>query len=266
MFYLVELLKIMKENVIISFILVISSISLISISHHHSEIGKKLSSAEKNIINPYFNALLSKKINFDTIKRKLSQLPGVVTISQKKSQVIDSEIKRLKSTYGEDLVKNLSAINYTNIKIELEKGLKSKNQTLIREYIVRLIGQENVTLGNLKDNSVTDETIKDSSVTNYISKYWKVYTFTILTTMWLMSLVLLSKPLKRSAFIIMKFQRTKYVYPKMLMGILGILIIPTFAVNLFILPKVDLISLLSVFLLIGLSIIYTLISSTKLKV
>ncbi len=249
MFYLVEFLKVLKENVIVAFIFVMSSVAVVSVSHNYKGIEAKLSNVSTKNGQPYFNALVSDGVRVDSVVRRMKSLPGVVGVETVKSLAIKKEVKTLEKIYGTDLLKNLVSSKYKKIKIELKHGLKLKNQTLIKEYLQRLIGKESVTVGNLK----TPQKVKleKGNIIQIITSWGKWYLVSILAGLWLISLALLVKPLKKSSYIMEKFQRSNHNFFKMFgVGLLSI-IIPAYIANVAYAPKVDLIPFAAMLTMFG---------------
>lgn len=228
MFYLTEFAKIAKQNFLVAIVASFSSLALITVVHYQNDIEKKLTDLGKlKSQQPYFNALVDQKVSFSKIKRKMSQLPGVTMISANGDLNASSEIERLKKTYGGDILESLSQLNYKKIKIEVAQGLKPKSLELIREYLVRLVGKESVTVGEFKFPSLSRskarliEVIQIGGVPAMVG---------LLGFLFFFSVALLAKPLKKHAFIIENFQRKKSVSLHILVKGFGALWISYYAI------------------------------------
>ncbi len=92
MFYLKEFLKITKENIVLTLIFSLCTISLITIAHNRKGIQEKLSLAKSAQSLPYFNALISGNSKVDSVMRRMKQLPGVVSVKQSNTSKIQDEI------------------------------------------------------------------------------------------------------------------------------------------------------------------------------
>lgn len=244
MFYLKEFLKITKENFVLSAIFIISSIGIISISHNQEEIKSQLSISNKTQSLPYFNALISSQTKMNTIIRRMKQLPGVINVEKAQSKSISQEINKLKKSFGEEVINSLSSIGYSRVKIELEDGIRSKSQNLIREYLTRLVGGESVTMGEVRFPK--EIKLKSQDPLMKFLNWFDVYSFFIVVGLWLMSAVLLLKPINTSSFIIEKFQRrTKTNLKIFVSGFIGI-IIPVYIVNFLLNDKFEWIAFASI--------------------
>ncbi len=229
MFYLKEFLKITKENIVISLIFLLCSISLITIAHNRKSIQAKLSLNKKTQSLPYFKALISGQSKVASVMRRMKQLPGVVNVKQSDTSKISDEVSHLKKSFGEDVISGLATLSYQQIKIELESGIRQKSHSLIREYLTRLVGGSSITIGNIKFPQKLSLKSEDPLVKflNWVD----VYTIGIVISLWIMSAFLLLKSINVSAFIIEKFQRRKFTNIKILLSGTLLCIIPAYAIN-----------------------------------
>ena len=228
MFYLIEFLKIGKQNFLICALAIVSSTCLITTIHYQDEIDMKLAKLGKlKSQQPYFNALVDDKVSFSKIKRKMSQLPGVSAITSHGQLNATKEIDRLKAAYGGDILQSLSQLSYKKLKIEVAEGLKPKSLKLIREYLVRLVGKESVTVGEFKYPSLSKSKIR---LIETIQLVGVPALNTLFIFLFGFSLFLMIKPLKKHAFIIENFQRKKSVGLQILLQGFGCFWIATYAI------------------------------------
>lgn len=254
MFYLGEFFKISKQNLLVSLLACFSSLGLILTVHFQDNIDRKLSELGKlKSQQPYFNALVDDKVSFSKIKRKMSQLPGVITISSHGQLNASDEIERLKAAYGGDILQSLSELNYKKLKIEVSQGLKPKSLKLIREYLVRLVGKESVTVGEFKFPSINRSKVKLIEV---IQTGGVPALMLILGFLFCFSLALFMKPLKKHAFIIENFQRKKSVSLRILTQGFGVVWLAAYAMMYLGTERLDIYSLS---LAIGMTIIVALV-------
>lgn len=212
MFYLIEFFRILKKNLLLGFIFISSLFLLISLSHFQEEIEVELSLDNKIHNFPYFNALLKKDVEFEGIKRRMAQLPGVLSVELGEEKKILNEVSQLKKIFNYEIIKNLSSLKYHKIKVELEKGLKLKNQTLIKEYFTRLVGKDSVTIGKIKvPNELKIET---QSLLFTMLEWAQTYIQVILFGLWFVASILLFSPIAKKAYIIERFQRKKFAFMK----------------------------------------------------
>lgn len=231
MFYLKEFFKVLKTNLLLGVIFLVSTFGIITISHHQKTINRELSLSNKSASLPYFNALVSNESKMESIIRRMKQLPGVVAIREGQQSQMKSEISKLKSTFGESIIKGLATINYKRLKIELEVGLREKSQNLIKEYLTRLVGIESITLGEIRLPKEIKLKTKDNLLVflNSID----VYIFSVLIGLWLVSSILLLNSVNTSSFIIEKFQRKTNTNIKIFMSGFLLLVFIALGLNYF---------------------------------
>jgi hypothetical protein len=229
MFYIKEFYKILKDNIVLSFIFLVSFSIFFSVSHNKNLVDKELSLNGKMKISPYFNALVSNDINLESVLRKMKYLPGVKMVSLNKNPTIKKEIEELKNKFGASVVQSLSTLNYRKLKIELEKGIHAKNQNLIREYLTKLVGKNSLTMGSVKNPRKIKLDKSDSLLK--ILNWGGMYIIFISGIMFLISSILLSKQMNDISYLIEKFQRKKSVKLKIFMSGIVSLIAFIFIIN-----------------------------------
>lgn len=223
MFYIKEFGKLFKANFLVSFMFSVSVLGLMTIVLQKNKIHDELSLDGQTKVIPYFNALVHSDISLGNIKRKMVQLPGVRNILIFKANKIKNEIKHLKKSFNQELIGQLTSINYKKIKIELDDGVKVKSQNLIREYLLRLIGKNSVTLGAVKTPRNLNISSNNSLFT--LIKWSETYLIGLFMVMMAISLFLLLKPLNNQSFIIERFQRREYVNTKIMFSGAAILVL-----------------------------------------
>ena len=217
MFYLVEFFKVVKTNTMAFVLLSASSFGIIFLSSNFSLVKEKLSLSSQAQETPYFNALISKKMQVDGVLRRMKKLPGVIAADKPSNTQIKTEIEKIKKVFGGDIIRSLASVDYTKIRISLEAGIKKKSYELIKEYLQRLVGATSVTMGEIKYPNQGQVKLK-----GFLGKFlsWiNIYTLSVLGGIWLVSLVLFARPLISHAYIIEKFQRKNLVGLKI--GLLG---------------------------------------------
>lgn len=263
MFYLKEFFKVAKENLILTFIFIFCSVSLVSISHNRIEIQSKLSLAKRAQSFPYFNALVSGQTEIDGVVRRMKQLPGVVSVKKTHNKKFNDEVSQLSKAFGEDVINSLSSISYLQLKIELEKGIRKKSQNLIREYLTRLVGGESITMGMIRFPQKLKIQAKDPLVK--FLKWIDVYSMGILVSLWALSVILLLKSINVSAFIIEKFQRRTFTNLKIFLSGIGIIVIPTMIINYLLNQKINYMPFAIVFIMIAFIILASILFKKGFK-
>ncbi len=156
----------------------------------------------------YFNALLSASINPKEIQRKVIKLPGVKRVSIINETDINREVKKVVKDLkveSEFIEKDLSL---TGIRVEFEKTMQLRSQELIRDYVARLSGKDNITLGALHRNpkGLVNKSIYIAQM-NFNLAFWGVASLLIL--LWISLFHSIRMHIKNLHFILSRFQRRK---------------------------------------------------------
>ena len=247
MFYLKEFFKILKSNLLLSTIFVLSSLTLLTISGQQVKIKKLLSLKKQSSSGPYFNAIVSKNDNIDSVIRRMKNLPGVVSVEKHGASGIQAQISNLKKKFGADVINNLAAVNYKRVKVEVEDGLNAGSLNLIKEYMARLIGKDSVKIGGVKQPNGLK--VKKNAFLYKFLTFFDVYAQIVLGGLWLISTFLILISVRRKAFIIEKFQRKSNTSLKIMLSGFGVLSVLTLLLNQVFLGQFQLISLVIVSLM-----------------
>ncbi len=263
MFYLKECLRIFKDNFLLTITLGVSTLALVSVSHHHAKIKDDLSLNKKSVSLPYFNALITNKSKVDGIIRRMKKLPGVSGIQVGSSKNIKQEIASLQKTFGQNMIKGLTSIHYQKLKIELEKGLQAKSSNLIREYLTRLVGKDSITLGEVRQPK--ELKLKNNDPLLIFLKSIDIYAYFLFGGMWILSAWLIFKSVNTSSFLIEKFQRRKNTNIKIFISGFSLILIPVIAGNISLSPKFEPMTALTVIVMAILLTLMTLKSRKDSK-
>lgn len=229
MFYLKEFTKLLRSNFLLGFLLFVSIFGVVTVTLQKEKIARNLSLSEQAKVIPYFNALVHSDKGLNNIKRKMKQLPGVVDIKVPSAEKITEEINYLKKNFDENLISGLAAMNFKRIKVELENGIEVKNQNLIKEYLLRLVGKDSVTIGAIK--TPRELKLQENQVLGNLLSWAESYLMIFFISLFTICMFLLRKPLTNQSFIIEKFQRKKDVSIKILLSGCGVLFFSSILVN-----------------------------------
>lgn len=260
MFYLKEFSKVMKENLILGLIFILSTVSIVSLSFNQQKVEGFFSLSKKTQNYPYFNALLTTTNDISSVVRKIKNLPGVMGVKLASNLNLDSEIQALQSKFGEAFLGAFTGAKYQQLKVELKTGINDKNQSLIREYLSRLVGKSSITLSSTRSPRVVK--IKKNDPLISFLNFGDIYLLSIMGGLWLLSMVLLLKPIKNKAYIIEKFQRRSLTDLKIKLTGLTLIAVPALLVNIYASQKIEIMGIMSV---VGLILITLLFSGKPLK-
>lgn len=263
MFYLKEFNKLVKSHFILTSILFVSVFGFMTSTIQKEKIKKEISLSQKTQMIPYFNALISKKVNADGLKRKMKKLPGVFEVIVSEDTGLYKELNHLEKNFGKKIISELSSVNVQKVKVQLEKGIHKKNQELVREYLTRLVGKTDVTIGAIKEPRKVN--LKKDDTLMLFSEYLDIYLIVFFMLMIAITISLLVKPLNNQAYIIEKFQRKTHVNIKILMSGVGVIACLTFAVNFLYAKELEWNSLLSLVYILALPVVFLMTQKLKYR-
>jgi hypothetical protein len=209
MFYLNHFFKSLTSFKLSGFLFVLLTVMLTTAIHNRTYVKKIFSLANKTITRPYFNALVTNDVNLNTVARKLKKLPGVEAVRIKKVNDLKDELGSLKGELDTEVLNSLININYTSLTVELGRSLQVRSQSLIREYLTRLVGKDSITISDIKK----PKTLKMKKNDPYLllNNWGDVYIIGLLVIIWFAACFSFSKYLNNYSYLIEKFQRKKKV-------------------------------------------------------
>lgn len=237
MFYLNHFFKALFNFRVSGLLFVVFSLTLITATHNRKSIKKFFSLSNKTTSRPYFNALISNDSNLTAIERKMSKLPGVKAVRVKKAVEVSKELNSLQLDLNSDVLKSLSNINYSSVTIELSNSIQGRSQSLIKEYLTRLVGDKSITISKIKNPKRIE--LSKNSPGVLMHKWGDLYIIGILSILWLASCLSFGTYLKNYSFLIEKFQRKKKVDMKIFAFGMSFLFVVGFAINLYLSPKIS---------------------------
>ncbi len=160
---------------------------------------------------PYFFALIPKSLNSNYVKRKLIKLPGVQQIIKVSESKVNNHVKEILSDSKVVLDDSLMALNFSGLKIYLSATLKESSRVLIRNYVSRLAGDAEVTLGAL--HKPDNKSVKSEL---FFNKYFSVGISFLAGLAFLITMLSFWKTLESTSFVYEQFQRKSSVFRKSL--------------------------------------------------
>jgi hypothetical protein len=237
MFYLNHFFKALMNFRISGLLFVVFSLTLITATHNRKSIKKFFSLSTKSTSLPYFNALISNDSNLVAIERKMRKLPGVKNVRIKKAVEVSKELGALQVDLNSDVLKSLSNINYSSVTIELSNSIQNRSQSLIKEYLTRLVGDKSITISKVKNPKRIE--LSKNSPGVLMHKWGDLYIIGILSILWFASCLSFGTYLKNYSFLIEKFQRKTKVDMKIFAFGISFLFIFGISINLYFSPKVS---------------------------
>lgn len=175
----------------------------------------------------YFNALVKSSVPTKSLTVKLYNLPGVIKVSAVNSDQLQSKLKDTLAGVEVALPDDIVTTDYKVLKISLASDVSSKSLALIKEYLVRVIGKDSLTLSSLKRKSGIDK--KNSYLVGFLKRISTIICL-FLSIIWFALFFAISAALENEVYLVEKFQRKVNVKLKVflffeLMALVPILIL-----------------------------------------
>lgn len=201
----------------------VTSLAFIHSVSHYSYYEKKIVSLIPKFENEYyFNSLISKDIELEQVRTKVIDLPGVISFEALSKKDIKSAVKGLSAEVGfsNSEIKMMSSLN--SFKINLQDNLSQKSIDLIREYLKRIAGDDNILLG-----AVTKKINNDVVIKSFLMaiKDWPMQVVVgFLFLLWTICFFTFNSRITNYSYIIEKFQRRSSVKLKMVLMMFAVLV------------------------------------------
>lgn len=227
MFYLKHFFNVITFKALRGFLFCTLTLAVVMSVFFNKEINTYVTQVlkQKNT-GPYFHALLSAEQNSSRISRKLKGLPGVKAVNLVGEREIKKQIKDIVQADQLNLDSSLFDLDMVGIKVEFATGLSARSQDLIRDYLIRLVGKNNVSLGAVK---AIAEKIQTKKFIFFISKWGgDIVTFFILS-LWYLCFLFMVESFEKSSYLVEQFQRRSYVSLKTFIASFSVISIVSFA-------------------------------------
>lgn len=223
MFYLKEVLKIYKKNFTATMFFNFVSVSLLVLLINFGFLQNQINHYLPKIENEhYFDALVSSKINTEMLTRKILELPGVLKIDALKQSEVKNEINKINNELNltKDEISELSSM--TALKVSMTPELNQSSINLIREYMQRITGADNIVLGSVSKK--INQELEVKNVLNIIKSWPLQVAGVVLVLFWILSFFNVRFEVKRVAYIIESFQRKNLVAFKIMATMISIVL------------------------------------------
>ncbi len=209
MFYLIHFLKLFKTNFIRAFLYFLLSCLVVISFGVRPIIDKKITNhLVDDTDGAYFYSLISSAQDHKGLAMKLRELPGVKKIESFDHQTIEKEsrafLDALQIEGGSDLI----SVDYVGHKVVFEKDVSPRTVSLIREYIVRFIGENNITLGPIKYPIINKEKL---NTLDSLKEYSSIFLIAISVVFWVIAVFVLYPVLNHLSYMVENFQRRRLV-------------------------------------------------------
>lgn len=251
MFYLREAFKLRSSSYLAVVLWIASAVVMVGSLGHSKKIEKAFAAKDETVSSlPFFYALIDSDRPYERAMRKLRELPGVSVVTSVASAELEKSLKMTIEQAGLDLKSLLGGPSVTGMKVVFDSGLADNGQKLVRDYLVRLIGEDYITLGAV---SIPDaDGFKSRGMIANFTSYAPWILFILSSAIWFWAFTFLLKEWKERAYLTERFQRRENVLLKMITSSAGLVFVIAFVLNAWFAP-VELMALFSLGVL-GLSL------------
>jgi hypothetical protein len=232
MFYLTEFFKSLGESLFRGFsFLFFSCLLAFSLTHRPwiAEVVEKIT--PEKIVNPYFVAVMDEGVDELKLKKLTSQLPGVLSITNKTSEESRGKINQLVNQLGADYQVSSELMNFKSVRIALNPSLSQESLDFIREQVVKFGGKEHMTATDVKYPEVTT-VMKAHPFYRFIGTAGDWGVVGIVALCWIISFWLCYDVFRSRSYLIEKFQRKKLVASKTIAVGLSVIVVAFCALGL----------------------------------
>lgn len=252
MFYIKQFFRLIKENSLKGFFFLLISCAFVLVLGNWSYLKDKILDLYPDYMKgPSFYALINEQEDYLNIQRKLITLPGISSVKILEKDKVKEQTEKIMNSFQ---LKNdeVGAFDFVGLEVMFDKNINNRGQELIRNYLLKLAGENNITIGKTnylpeKDNIKSLMDFINTSGSWFIALFFAIF--------WVFSLSLLKKEVKKASYLIEQFQRKRMVEFKILFS--GIIIIYFSSAGLvFLAPSPEWVSVILVgfFYLIGMVI------------
>jgi hypothetical protein len=156
----------------------------------------------------YFHALIDGQQNHSRLSRNLMELPQVTKVDLLNQEEIVDQVNLALSGIKHDIPEGLLTLDYNGLKVYFADDVKESSQVLVRDYLMRLGGASNITLGPIvkKELKTTEQDLWWS---------WANYgLLSLLFCLWAFITYTFAKLIHRECYLIQEFQRRNFVAVK----------------------------------------------------
>lgn len=206
MFYLMNFYRILLGTPLKSLVFVVMAWGIVFGLAHNKTLEKSLFQ-EVQDERDYFYALISHKKNANDISRKLQDLPGIELVKNVSQNVIQQELVRVlkHSNLSEYVEDSLGQLDYNGLKIIFSSNIKEQSQNLIRDYLFRLVGKKDLTLGPVQKKPTS--ILKKQRPFMFFKKYGVLFLMGVGVLIWTLLGISYAGAFYDNTYVIESFQR-----------------------------------------------------------
>ncbi len=160
----------------------------------------------------FFTALISNKDNYSWISRKIKKLPGVKRISVVSTLEIKEHVNKLINSLNIEMNDIGVDTSYIGLKIFFKEAISHRSKVLVRDYLSRLTGNNDITIGEIQTSSFSKYNF--TKIDQKVNRWVPIISVAIIGIIWLLAWGVFVKDLKNLAYLTEKYQRKQNIFFK----------------------------------------------------
>ena len=210
MFYLTSLFNISKNSPIKTFLFFIVSFTWLVLAANESFFNKKaLSLLPIDQNGDHFHALVSSSKNVSWISRKMRALPGVFIVNTLNEKQLEKKVQTILGEVDSSLKLSISDLGYEGLKVIFKEGIAARSQTLIRNYMVKLLGENFVTLGAIVSNRKIMKF--EYRAIHFLRLQGHNLVMGVMAILWIIFYFMWREDFQREIYLLERFQRSNHL-------------------------------------------------------
>lgn len=185
-----------------------------------------------------FHVLIRSDVNVARVGRKLRSLQGVFQVVPLAESQIQKKVQKTLSQLGsEELVKEALNLGYNGLKIIFNKQVDMRVQSLVRDYLSKLVGKDNIIMGETLARQKSDRLIDRILVS--MKRWGGLGIYGVLAILWLTLFILWAKGFRQEAILLQRFQRRKNIALKSYTLMMALFAFAAIILSILLNPKAD---------------------------
>ena len=227
MFYIKDFYFLFREQGLKGILFLICSILLVfSFASRYYFQHKVKDFTKSEMEKSYILGIAEEKINIQKLKRRLIGLPSVEKIIIKDNISFSQKTHKLISSLGELIPESFINKKYNSIKIYFRDESSSRKRNLVRDYIIRMVGEPNINITNVVDEKKLEK--NKNFILKMIQGKSMIIFLVLLICTWSLLLLINRSGLSQKLYLFNQFRRSKSITNKIIFLGLGSLL---FTVN-----------------------------------
>ncbi len=191
---------------------------------------------------PWFHAIVKGDQDIGVLSGKLREFPEVEEVALIEGEEITSRAKSLLESMG-SMPLSLDGIEtWKAIKVIFTPQSAIAGQELVREYLLKFVGTENLSAGSIRRPRTVEQ---EETISGMVQRWVPVAMMAFVSMLWLVTWMKVSRAMMRRAYLMEKFQRRRFIAFKMMFNGLFLIALPMIAVNFYLMGVENIIQVIA---------------------